>query len=85
MSYTIFEDGHIASPLGFRATGVSCGLKEGSKARDLALVASNRPARVAAMFTTSLTKAAPIFLSQAIFARNREAIQAILINSGQAN
>ncbi|NTU84174.1 MAG: bifunctional glutamate N-acetyltransferase/amino-acid acetyltransferase ArgJ [Chloroflexales bacterium] len=85
MTYTIFEDGHIASPTGFRATGVSCGLKDGSKARDLALVFSMQPARVAAMFTTSLTKAAPVFLSQAILSRNREAMRAVLINSGHAN
>ncbi|MFV9503958.1 MAG: bifunctional glutamate N-acetyltransferase/amino-acid acetyltransferase ArgJ [Oscillochloridaceae bacterium umkhey_bin13] len=85
MSYTIFDDGHIASPQGFRATGVSCGLKDGSKARDLALVYSLQPAKVAALFTGSLTKAAPVFLSQAILSRNREAMRAVLINSGQAN
>jgi glutamate N-acetyltransferase / amino-acid N-acetyltransferase len=85
MSHTIFDDGHIASPTGYRATGVSCGLKEGSKARDLALVYSLQPANVAAMFTSSLTKAAPVFLSQAILLRNREAMRAVLINSGHAN
>ncbi|HMQ29403.1 MAG TPA: bifunctional ornithine acetyltransferase/N-acetylglutamate synthase, partial [Chloroflexaceae bacterium] len=85
MSYTIFEDGHIASPASYRATGVSCGLKDGSKARDLALVYSVRPAKVAALFTTSQAKAAPVFLSQAILSRNREAMRAVLINSGQAN
>lgn len=85
MSYTTFEDGHISSPIGFRATGVSCGLKEGSKARDLALVYSTQPCTVAAMFTTSATPAAPVFLSQAILSRNREAVRAVLINSGQAN
>jgi glutamate N-acetyltransferase/amino-acid N-acetyltransferase len=85
MSYTIFEDGHIASPIGFRATGISCGLKDGSKARDLALIYSQHPCKVGALFTTSVTKAAPVFLSQAILSRNREAIRAVLINSGQAN
>jgi glutamate N-acetyltransferase/amino-acid N-acetyltransferase len=85
MSYTIFEDGHIASPIGFRATGISCGLKDGSKARDLALIYSQYPCKVGALFTTSVTKAAPVFLSQAILSRNREAIRAVLINSGQAN
>jgi glutamate N-acetyltransferase/amino-acid N-acetyltransferase len=85
MSYTIFEDGHIASPAGFRATGVSCGMKDGTKARDLALVYSLRPCKAAALFTTSRTKAAPVFLSQAILSRNRENIRAVLINSGQAN
>jgi glutamate N-acetyltransferase/amino-acid N-acetyltransferase len=85
MSYTIFEDGHIASPSGFRATGVSCGMKDGTRARDLALVYSQQPCTVGALFTTSLTKAAPVFLSQAILSRNRETIRAVLINSGQAN
>lgn len=85
MTYTIFEDGHIASPAGYRATGVSCGLKEATKARDLALVYSVRPAAVAAVFTSSLAKAAPVFLSQAILSRNREAMRAVLINSGHAN
>jgi glutamate N-acetyltransferase/amino-acid N-acetyltransferase len=85
MSYTTFDDGHIASPAGFRATGVSCGLKDGSKARDLALVYSTRPANVGALFTTSMAKAAPVFLSQAILSRNRETMRAVLINSGHAN
>ncbi|RRR74887.1 MAG: bifunctional glutamate N-acetyltransferase/amino-acid acetyltransferase ArgJ [Candidatus Viridilinea halotolerans] len=85
MSHTIFDDGHIASPNGYRATGISCGLKDGSKARDVALVYSLHPANVAALFTTSLTKAAPVFLSQAILSRNREAMRAVMINSGQAN
>lgn len=85
MSHTIFDDGHIASPTGYRATGISCGLKDGSKARDVALVYSLHPANVAALFTTSLTKAAPVFLSQAILSRNRDAMRAVLINSGQAN
>jgi glutamate N-acetyltransferase / amino-acid N-acetyltransferase len=85
MSYTIFEDGHIASPSGFRATGVSCGMKEGTRARDLALVYAQQPCRVGALFTTSPLKAAPVFLSQAILSRNRDGLRAVLINSGQAN
>jgi glutamate N-acetyltransferase/amino-acid N-acetyltransferase len=85
MSYTLFEDGHISSPHGFRATGVSCGLKDGSKTRDLALIHSLHPCKVAAVFTTSVTRAAPVYLSQAIMLRNREAIRAVLINSGHAN
>lgn len=85
MTHTIFEDGHISSPLDYRATGISCGLKPGSKARDLALVYSLRPCAAAAMFTTSTTKAAPVFFDQAILARNQEGIRAVMINSGQAN
>src|SRR5215213_9295681 len=84
MSYHFLEDGHISSPRGFRATGISCGLKE-VRARDLALVYSQRPGRVAALFSTSAIRAAPIFFNQAVLARNREGIRAVLINAGQAN
>lgn len=85
MSYTTFEDGHISSPRDYRSTGVSASLKGGTKARDLSLVYSLRPCVAAAMFTTSTTRAAPIFFNQAILARNREGIRAVMINSGQAN
>jgi glutamate N-acetyltransferase / amino-acid N-acetyltransferase len=84
MSYSILEDGHVSSPSGFRATGISGGLKE-VRARDLALVYSQRPCHVAAQFTTNAILAAPIFFNQAILARNREKIRALLINAGQAN
>ncbi len=85
MSYSIFEDGHISSPFGYRATGISAGLKEGTRLRDLALIYSQAPCTAAAMFTTSTTRAAPIFFDQAILARNREGIRAVLINAGHAN
>lgn len=84
MSYKILEDGHISSPLGYRATGVYAGLKD-QKVRDLALIYSQYPCTSAAMFTTSATPAAPVFLDQAILARNQDAIRAVLINSGHAN
>lgn len=84
MSYRIIDDGHISSPNGFRATGISCGLKE-VKSRDLALVYSQRPCRAASLFTTNAIQAAPIFFNQAILARNREGIRAVLINAGQSN
>ncbi len=84
MSYTIFEDGHISSPAGYRATGVSAGFKE-TRSRDLGLVYSQSPCAAAALFTTSSTKAAPVFFNQAILARNREGVRAVLINAGQAN
>ena len=84
MSYRIIEDGHVSSPQGYRATGVSSGLKE-VKSRDLALIYSTEPARAAAMFTTSSILAAPIFFNQAVLARNTENIRAVMINAGHAN
>ncbi len=84
MSYNILDDGHISSPRGFRATGVSGGLKE-VRARDLALIYSQKACRAAAVFTTNAILAAPVFFDQAILARNRANIRAVLINAGQAN
>ena len=84
MSYSFLDEGHISSPRGFRATGISGGLKE-VRARDLALIYSQKPCRVAAVFTTNTILAAPIFFDQAILSRNREHIRAVLINAGQAN
>jgi glutamate N-acetyltransferase/amino-acid N-acetyltransferase len=84
MSYSIIDDGHISTPSGFRATGVSAGLRE-IRARDLALVYSLKPCRVASVFTTNAMLAAPIFFNQAILARNRENIRGLLINAGHAN
>jgi glutamate N-acetyltransferase/amino-acid N-acetyltransferase len=84
MSYRLLDDGHISSPKGFRATGISCGLKE-ARARDLALVYSQKPCRAGALFTTSAIRAAPVFFDQAVLARSRENIRAVLINAGHAN
>ncbi|MFN8566880.1 MAG: bifunctional ornithine acetyltransferase/N-acetylglutamate synthase [Kouleothrix sp.] len=42
-------------------------------------------AGVAAVFTTNMILAAPVFFNQAILSRNRENIRAVLINAGQAN
>jgi glutamate N-acetyltransferase/amino-acid N-acetyltransferase len=84
MSYRHIEDGHISSPQGYRATGVSAGLKE-IRSRDLALIYSARPAHAASLFTTSAIVAAPVFFNQAVLSRNRDAMRAILINAGHAN
>ena len=84
MSFSIIEDGHISTPAGYRATGVSGGLKE-VRARDMALVYSLHPCRTAALFSTNSMIAAPVFFSQAVLARNPENIRAVLINAGQAN
>jgi glutamate N-acetyltransferase/amino-acid N-acetyltransferase len=68
---------------GFRFAGVSAGIKKQSGALDLALLASDRPAAAAAVFTQNRVKAAPVLLSAERVARG--ACQAILVNSGNAN
>ncbi len=73
--------GGITAPLGFKAAGVHCGIKENRP--DLALIYSEVPAVAAGAFTTNKVKAAPVILSQKKI-RKGEA-QAIVVNSGNAN
>lgn len=67
---------------GFRFSGVTCGLKASGK-RDLALIVSDVPAAAVGSFTTNRVKAAPVLLGQRRLAKG--SLQAILVNSGNAN
>lgn len=78
----IIEQGTIASPKGFYADGVHCGIKR--KRHDLGLIYSEVPATVAAVYTTNKVKAAPILVNQETINRSGK-IQAVLVNSGVAN
>ncbi len=78
----LIQNGGITSVPGIQASGVACGLKPGEK--DLALIFSREPARIAAVFTTNQVKAAPIVLCRERL-KNSPNCQAIVINSGYAN
>ena len=67
---------------GFRFAGVSCGIKK-SKKKDLALIFSEVPATAAALFTKSTVKGAPVIVGKRRIRRKR--LQAVVINSGNAN
>ena len=67
---------------GYRFAGVACGLKESGN-RDIALIVSDRPAVAVGAFTTNRVKAAPVVIGQERVQRGR--VQAILVNSGNAN
>lgn len=73
--------GTIASPIGFYADGIHCGLKR--KKLDLGWIYSEVPASVAGVFTTNQVQAAPIKLSKAVIQGGK--IQGIIVNSGNAN
>ncbi len=73
--------GSVTSPRGFRAAGVSCGIKD--RKRDLALICSKVPATAAAVYTANQFKAAPLWLTQRHLADGKA--QAIVCNSGYAN
>jgi glutamate N-acetyltransferase/amino-acid N-acetyltransferase len=74
-------EGNCIRPEGFRAAGVACGLKPDGK--DLALIASSRPAVATGVFTTNQVQAAPIQVNREHLADNTA--QAIVINSKNAN
>ena len=74
--------GAITVPQGFSAAAHTAGIKE-SGLPDLALLASDRPAAAAAMFTTNQTQAAPLAVSRRHVADG--ALRGAIINSGNAN
>jgi glutamate N-acetyltransferase/amino-acid N-acetyltransferase len=75
------SNGSITTPTGYRACGVRCGIKQ--QGNDMALLVSDVPAAIAAMFTTNRIVAAPVILSRKI--AQKGTAQALIINSGNAN
>src|SRR6195256_3019577 len=76
--------GGVTTPRGFRAAGVSAGIKA-NHGLDLALLVSDAPAQAAAVFTTNLALAAPVVVSREHLARSGGTTRAIVVNSGCAN
>ncbi len=76
--------GGVTTPRGFRAAGVSAGIKA-NHGLDLALLVSDGPAQAAAVFTTNLALAAPVVVSREHLARSGGTARAVIVNSGCAN
>ena len=76
--------GGVATARGFRAAGISAGIKANGNP-DLALLVSDSLAQVAAVFTTNKALAAPVVVSQEHLKRSGGTARAIVINSGCAN
>jgi glutamate N-acetyltransferase / amino-acid N-acetyltransferase len=76
--------GGITAPRGFRAAGISAGIKA-SKGLDLALLVADAPATAAAVFTTNLAQAAPVIVSREHLQATGGLARAIVVNSGCAN
>jgi glutamate N-acetyltransferase/amino-acid N-acetyltransferase len=72
----------VTYPLGFRAAGVTAGLKP-SGLPDLGLLVGDPGTTAAALFTTNAVAAAPIEVGRDRLARGH--LRAVLVNSGQAN
>jgi len=84
MATATLEELSVTAPAGFTAAGIAAGIKTNGKL-DLAVIASDRPASVAAVFTTNLAQAAPVVLSKRHLAANGGNARAIVVNSGCAN
>lgn len=73
----------VTLPLGFRAAGITAGLKASGKP-DMALVINDGPTRHAAgVFTTNRVAAAPVHWSRQVLSDGR--VDAVVLNSGGAN
>jgi glutamate N-acetyltransferase/amino-acid N-acetyltransferase len=73
----------VTAPAGFRATGISAGIKASGNL-DLALVFNEGPDYgAAAVFTRNQIKAAPVQWSQQVLTTGR--LRAVILNSGGAN
>ncbi|WP_374968826.1 bifunctional glutamate N-acetyltransferase/amino-acid acetyltransferase ArgJ [Terrabacter sp. BE26] len=80
---SVHPDVRVELPSGFRAAGVTAGLKA-SGSPDLALVVNDGPDHhAAAVFTTNRVEAAPVTWSRQVVADGR--VDAVVLNSGGAN
>ena len=75
--------GGVTAPKGFRAAGITAGLKS-TGAKDLALILSETDAIAAGVFTTSQVRAACVDYCRQCLQKKASA-RAILCNAGQAN
>lgn len=82
MTLTVL-DGGVTAPKGYLATGCAAGLKKTGK-NDMAILMSQVPATVAACFTSSVVKAAPVLRDKALLAAG-DFVTAVVANSGNAN
>ncbi len=72
-------------PTGFSYGSVHCGIKKVAGAPDLALVLSDAPCTTAAVFTQNRYAAAPVQYDRRLLELNPDGVQAVVINSGNAN
>ncbi len=76
------ENGTVTSPKGFKAAGVSAGLKKNGN-RDLALVVSDTVANAAGVYTKNVVKGHSLQLTMKNMAAGK--LKAVVVNSGCAN
>lgn len=76
-------EGGVTSAKGFEAAGAEAAVKYKNR-KDMALIYSTVPCKVAGTFTTNVVKAAPVMWDKQIV-ENSAFAQAVVVNSGIAN
>lgn len=76
-------EGGVTAAKGFQAAGVEAAVKYQNR-KDMALVYSEAPCKVAGTFTSNLVKAAPVQWDKQLV-DNSPFVQAVVVNSGIAN
>ena len=75
--------GGVTAPRGYKAAGIYCGIRKVKK--DIALITSDVPADLAAVFTLNKVLAAPVIVDKQLIAQGEKKCSAIIVNSGNAN
>ena len=74
----------VTAPKGFKCVGLRAGVKPGKTNKDMAMIVSEVPAKIAGTFTKNIVKAAPVLWGKKIV-EEQEAVRAVVINTGIAN
>ena len=83
MSIKRVKQGGITTAAGFKASGMSAGIKVNRRKYDCSLVVSEVPAVSAGVFTINKAKAWPLLYDESVIGKSTH--RAILANSGNAN
>ena len=74
----------VTAPKGFKCAGLRAGVKPGKTNKDMAMIVSEVPAKIAGTFTKNIVKAAPVLWGKKIV-EEQEAVRAVVVNTGIAN
>ncbi len=80
----MIPSGPVFLPKGFKFSAVKAGIKASGKP-DLALITAEPKTSAAALFTRNLVSAAPVQVGRSSLLRSKGKVQAVIVNSGNAN
>jgi glutamate N-acetyltransferase/amino-acid N-acetyltransferase len=80
----MIQSGPVFLPKGFKFSAVKAGIKASGKL-DLAMIIAGPKTSAAALFTRNLVTAAPVEVGRSALAKTKGRIQAVIVNSGNAN